>query len=456
MSAETGRLGKDRTFDSFVHSEVMGSMVLLACAATALIWANSPWAEQYFALIHTYMGFSWGETTYRMSLQHWVNDALMVIFFFVVGLEIKRELLLGHLSSFRQASLPVMAAVGGVALPAGIYFALNVGEADMVRGWGIPMATDIAFALGILAMFGKRVPIGLKIFLTALAIADDLAAVSVIALFYTEQINFMPLIVAGALLLPLMVAFQIRLARISVMMVLIVGVWVGVFASGIHATVAGVVMAFLVPVRVRIQPQKLIDFASDKLRRLRRDDVTKDSMIENHQQLEAIEDLHSATRELTPFGLSLEHYLHPIQTLFVLPLFALFNAGVAVGEQSFGSTVSLGIILGLFLGKPIGIMLFSWLTVQLRLAAMPEGVNWGQILGAGCLAGVGFTMSIFITELAFDDSALIGDAKLSIVIASVLAGIGGYLILRRMLPKEGPDEPAELVSVELPAEAPAH
>ncbi|MCB9946532.1 MAG: Na+/H+ antiporter NhaA [Rhodospirillaceae bacterium] len=425
---------QEREFESFVHSEVLGSIILLVCAVVALVWANSPWSEGYFHLVHTDAGLWWGADHHSMSLQHWINDGLMVIFFFVVGLEIKRELLLGHLSSFRQASLPVMAALGGVLVPAGIYFAFNFGT-ETVQGWGIPMATDIAFALGILAMFGKRVPIGLKVFLTALAIADDLAAVLVIALFYTQQINFVPLIIAGVLMVPLLVAFRMRLRRVDVMMLLIIGVWAGVFASGIHATVAGVLMAFLVPVKVRIEPQKLIDLASESLEKLGRDDVTEDSMIEKHDQLEVIEDLHQSTRHLVPFGLALEHYLHPLQTLLVLPLFALFNAGVSIGEQSFGSTVSLGIVLGLFLGKPIGIMAFSWLTVMLRLAKLPEGVNWGQIFGTGCLAGVGFTMSIFITDLAFDDEALISDAKLSIVIASVLAGIVGYVVLRRVLPK---------------------
>ncbi len=235
-------------FEWFVHSEVTGSMLLLACTIIALTVANSPWSGSYENLLHTYAGLSWGDAAFKLSLHHWINDGLMVIFFFVVGLEIKRELVVGQLSSVDKAILPVAAAFGGMIVPAALYAALNAGG-EGAMGWGIPMATDIAFALGVLAMFGKRVPIGLKVFLTALAIADDLGAVSVIAIFYTDSIDFKALLVGGVLLAALFAAVRVRFSRIGGIVFLIAGVWVAVFASGVHATIAGILVAMVVPVQ---------------------------------------------------------------------------------------------------------------------------------------------------------------------------------------------------------------
>lgn len=431
----------DGVFQRFFHSQVSGSIVLLACTILALVWANSPWSDSYFELAHTYIGVSWGDAELRMSLQHWINDGLMVLFFFVVGLEIKRELVVGHLSSFKQAALPVAAAAGGIVLPASIYLSLNAGTAG-APGWGVPMATDIAFALGILALFGKRVPIGLKVFLTALAIADDIGAVLVIALFYTEQIRVGGLIFAAVVLGLLFLVLQTPLRRrVGIVFLLIVGVWAGVFASGVHATVAGILLAFLVPVRARIEPERFMASAHGRLEELRSHSLTRQSMLSNEAQLDAIEDLYDNCRNMRPSGLSLEHYLHPVQAFLVLPLFALFNAGVPITANIVDvitTPVALGVILGLVLGKQIGIVLFSWLVIRFGGGNLPEGVTWAQIYGAACLAGVGFTMSLFVTDLAFEADSLIGQAKIGILTASLLAGAWGWLVLNRTLPRGVP------------------
>jgi NhaA family Na+:H+ antiporter len=417
-------------FQQFVHSEVSGSIVLLVCTAAAMLWANSPWAQHYFDLAHTYIGVSWGDAYFKLSLQHWVNDLLMVLFFFVVGLEIKREILVGELASAEKAALPVAAALGGMVVPALLYAVLNIGGAG-AAGWGIPMATDIAFALGILAMLGKRAPLGLKVFLTALAIADDLGAVMVIAVFYTEQIKVVALIIAAVLLGALMLMGRANVKQPALYLVLGFGVWAAVLASGVHATVAGVLVALTIPVRARRDPEHFWAVTDEAVGNLRGANLTRESMIEDGRQLSCLEALHDAAGDMVPPGLALEHRLHPVQAFLVLPLFAFFNAGVALGGGgAYPAAVPLGIVLGLVLGKPIGIGLFSWLAVRSGRASLPEGVTWSQIMGAGLLAGVGFTMSLFISELAFGDPALVAGAKIGILGASVIAGVGGWLLIR--------------------------
>ncbi len=424
-------------FQRFFHWEAAGSIVLLAATIVALTWANSPWADSYFKLTKTYLGISLGDHTFKMSLQHWVNDALMVVFFFVVGLEIKREMVLGQLSSFKQAIVPVMAAAGGMIVPATIYVAFNVGGPGS-HGWGVPMATDIAFALGILALFGSRAPISLKVFLTALAIADDLGAVLVIALFYTEKIRFAPLIVAVVFLFLMGVASKAGVRRIGVWTTLILGVWIAVFASGVHATVAGILVALMVPVRSRVNPKKFFETMDKNISFLKQSDLSEDSMVDDESQMVALEDLYKTSGAMAPSGLYLERYLHLPQAFIVLPLFALFNAGVPLGEgilETISNSISMGIILGLVVGKQVGILLFTWLAVRFSGSGMLPGVTWPQIWGASCLAGVGFTMSLFVSELAFNDPELVTEAKIGILIASVVAGVLGYLILQRTLPK---------------------
>ncbi len=435
-SKRSGPRGFVGTFEWFVRSEVSGSVLLLACTVTALVLANSPWASGYSNLLHAKIGLAWPDGGFKLSLHHWVNDGLMVVFFFVVGLEIKRELVVGRLASAREAVLPVAAAIGGMVVPAALYVLVNAGGEGM-RGWGIPMATDIAFALGMLAIFGARVPVGLKVFLTALAIADDLGAVLVIALFYTSTIRVSALLAAVGCLLLLMAAIRLRVRRLGVLLPLIGGVWLGVFASGVHATVAGILVAMVIPVRARIEPARFLAAARERLAHLESVRFTRESMIDDHEQLDAIESLHECTADMLPTGLRLEHALHPVQAFFILPVFALANAGVAMDRQILevaSNPVSLGIILGLALGKPLGITLASWVAVRFAGGVLPDGVGWLQILGAACLAGIGFTMSLFISGLAFLEDAFVADAKLGILLGSAAAAVMGLVVLARALP----------------------
>ncbi len=433
---DTTRASRSTVLDWFVHSEVTGGVVLLACTVVALVWANSPWAAAYFALVHTKLALVFGTFTFALSLQHWINDGLMVAFFFVVGLEIKRELSVGHLSSVRQAALPVAAALGGMVVPAAIYLSFNTGGPG-ARGWGVPMATDIAFALGILALLGSRVPTGLKVFLTALAIADDLGAVLVIALFYTEQIRWDAL--GAALFFLLLVALAVRsgLRRPVLYALPILGVWVSVFASGVHATVAGILVAMVVPVRPRLAPVAFLGTVSATLEALRTAGLTRDSVLADEAQLDALVTLDDAATDMRPPGLTLERFFHPIQAFLILPLFAFFNAGVDLtgrGRDALVEPVTLGVIVGLVLGKLLGIGLSSWLAVRSGYTSLPEGVTGLQIAGVALLGGVGFTMSLFVSELAFDAEALLDAAKLGILVASATAGVCGYLVLRTALP----------------------
>jgi NhaA family Na+:H+ antiporter len=434
----SGTRGVTEAFERFFHSQVNGSVVLMVCTVAALAWANSPWAESYFDLLHTYIGVSWGDGVFKLSLQHWVNDALMVLFFFVVGLEIKREFVLGHLSSVRQAALPVAAAVGGMVVPALIYFALNA-SGDGARGWGIPMATDIAFALGILALFGKRVPIGLKVFLTALAIADDLGAVMVIAVFYTEKIRWSALAVAGVFFAAGFVLRKLRIRRIGFAMILITAFWAAIFVSGVHATVAGILAAMLVPMKPRKEPAEAAGRIERRLKEIRADNPGREDMVLDENQLDRLDDIYDTVIAMRPLGITLEHYFHPVQAFLVLPLFAFFNAGVAIDGRvihTLLSPVGLGVVLGLFLGKKAGIFLMSWLIIRSGKASLPEGVTWGMLSGAGTLAGIGFTMSLFVTELAFKDPVLINEAKVGVLAASVISAAVGYFILNKCLPRK--------------------
>ncbi|MEX1311361.1 MAG: Na+/H+ antiporter NhaA [Candidatus Sulfomarinibacteraceae bacterium] len=431
-------------FEWFVHSEVTGSVLLLACTITALVWANSPWAGVYHDLLHTYIGVGWGDSVFKLSLHHWINDGLMVVFFFVVGLEVKRELAVGELSSFDKASLPVAAALGGMVVPAALYAVLNVDGAG-ARGWGIPMATDIAFALGVLAIFGKRVPLGLKVFLTALAIADDLGAVAVIALFYTEQINIGALAIAAIFLALLYPVVRMRVKHRGFILILMVVVWLDIFASGIHPTIAGILLAMIIPVRPMVNPKQFVSNAEAVLEDLKERQESDSCVITDRDQLHALEYVHTGAGDALPAGLMLEHSLHPVQVWFILPLFALANAGVVIDSHilsALANPISIGIILGLAIGKPLGILALAWIAVTARLCRLPSGVTWSQVFGVGCLAGIGFTMSLFITDLAFDDEAVIASAKLGILVASLLSAVIGGLILVRSLPRDPARDPA--------------
>ncbi len=432
-----GATPEKNQFERFLHSQTSSSLVLILATITAVLWANSPWGDLYIQLSHLDIGAHFNGRQYQLSLDHWVKDGLMTIFFFVVGLEIKREIIIGELSSLKKAILPVGAALGGAIFPALIYLLFNPAGASG-NGWGIPMATDIAFALGLLALFGRRVPIGLKVFLTALAIVDDLLAVLVIALFYTEQINFMALGSAFFLLMLLLLIIKNHLHKPLLFFFLCFGVWVCIFLSGIHATIAGVLLAMIIPVKATIEPTRFFSILKHHKTWLKDSKMTRHSMVADKKQRLAIEEIYRATRRMIPAGIRLEEELHPIQAFLILPLFALFAAGVTINAQTlaaFPDTISLGIIAGLIAGKQIGIFGFSYAMVKSGWTDLPAGVSWGQLWGVSILGGIGFTMSIFISDLAFSNPALLAEAKISIFIASIAAGMAGTVILNTSLPK---------------------
>lgn len=408
-------------FEHFVHSESAGGLTLIAAALVAFAWANSPWAPGYFALREVTFGVGLGDWRLEKSLLLWVNDGLMAFFFFLVGLEIKREVLVGELSAPRDAVLAVVAALGGMVVPASIYAAINWGG-EAIGGWGIPMATDIAFALGMMALLGDRVPLSLKVFLTALAIVDDLGAVLVIALFYTDEINAVNLLVtAGALALAFAYG-RFGGRNLKVLAFFGVVVWFFVLQSGVHATVAGILLALATPIRRKIAPENLRDELRAGLERGEFEEV--EMKVANLERV--LGDAQSPLHRL-------EHLMHPWVAFLILPLFALFNAGVALGGGiGFSEPVVMGVALGLLIGKPLGVLGFSWLATKLGIASLPEGVGWKGMAGAGLLAGIGFTMSLFVGGLAFGGSEeLLDGAKLGILSASVVAAALGLLLLGR-------------------------
>jgi NhaA family Na+:H+ antiporter len=420
-----------KPFALFAKQASAGGIVLLACAVIALLWANSPLGEYYFRLWSTPVEVRFGNLIdIDKPLLLWINDGLMAVFFFLVGMEIKRELLVGELRSPRKAMLPMAAAVGGMVVPALIYASLNWGTPE-IRGWGIPMATDIAFALGALALLGTRAPLALKVFLTALAIVDDLGAVLVIALFYTENLKVNALLYSllfwGAMIAMNRLGVRSGLAYFLVS----VGMWYFMLKSGVHATVAGVLGAFAIPVRSRIDPELFIVRVREYLNQFDQP-VTERTIILSPEQQSAVEAIErEALRVQSPLQ-RLEHRLHYFVAFFVMPIFALANAGVALGGEgglNWTSRVIWGVALGLLIGKPLGIALFSWLAVRLGLAQLPQGINFVHIVGVGFLAGIGFTMALFIGGLAFRGEEL-NYAKLGILSGSALAGAIGFMMLR--------------------------
>ena len=431
-----GHVSHSNMYQRFLHSQVAGSVVLVVATAIALIWANSPWGQYYFEISHTYLGIRFDEWEFKLTLSHWIKDGLMAIFFFVVGLEIKREIIVGELSSKEKAMLPVCAALGGAVVPAILYALFNLGG-EGISGWGIPMATDIAFALGVLSLFGPRVPLGLKIFLTALAIADDLIAVAVIAVFYTPDLSVVPLIVAGICTLFMVAANRLGIRATWVYTTLALLVWVDVLGSGVHATIAGVMVAMVIPVRPSVDPGELMDEASKLIKQTRGRDNSLDALIHDSERRTTLAQFLLTVEDAIPPAQALEHRLHPLSAFVILPLFALFSAGVALSPENlegFPTGISLGVIVGLVVGKPIGVLLASWLAMKLVRVEL-QGVTVTQLLGAGCLSGIGFTMSIFISELAFTDTALIDQAKVGILAASFAAGVVGVIVLSYALPK---------------------
>jgi NhaA family Na+:H+ antiporter len=422
-----------RPFQEFADRASSGGILLIAAAIVALVWANSPWGESYTQLWGTKLSVGLGNLSIEEDLTHWINDGLMAIFFLVVGLEIKREILVGELSSPRRAALPIAAALGGAVLPALIYVAFNFGT-EGVSGWGIPMATDIAFALGVLALLGERAPLGLKVFVTALAIVDDILAVMVIALFYTSDVSWGALAVGAAFLIALVAANLAGVGKPLPYALLGIGLWLCFLQSGVHATIAGVLLAMTVPASSYIDTGEFLKRSRSILDRFEKAGERGDAVLSNEERQGALHALNKANEDVEPPLQELEHALHPWVVFAIMPLFALANAGVVLGEglgASLLNPVSLGIVAGLLLGKQLGITLFAWLALKSGISEMPQGVTWLHIYGAGWLAGIGFTMSLFISDLAFADSPLLDVAKLGILTASLIAGIVGWSILRR-------------------------
>ena len=421
-------------FQQFTRLQASGGILLLAAAALALIWANSPWSESYFELWETYLSISLGSLTLKETLLHWINDGLMVIFFFVVGLEIKREVLVGELATPRRAALPLIAALGGMLLPALIYIAFNLGRRGEA-GWGIPMATDIAFVLGILTLLGSRVPISLKVFFTALAIADDLGAVLVLALFYSGEISWIALGVGAVFLVILIVLNRGGVRNPLPYALLGIGLWLAFLESGVHPTIAGVLLALTIPARSQVRAEAFMAQCTAALGGLGSSDLHEVSRRQQAaaQTLEVI-----AERIQTPLQ-RLERSLNPWVAYLIVPVFALANAGVDLSGdllEALTLPVSLGIILGLLLGKSLGITLFSWLAVKIGVADLPYGVSWQQLFATSWLAGIGFTMSLFIASSAFEQPALLALAKMDILIASVLAAVIGFALIIVTSPKQ--------------------
>jgi NhaA family Na+:H+ antiporter len=450
-----------RPLRRFMRFEAAGGILLMLASIAALVWANSSYGQGYHQLWHeTKLTFMVGSFEMAWSIGHWINDLLMAVFFLVVGMEIKRELLVGELASPRRAAVPIIAAIGGMAVPGAIFAAFTWGTPE-VRGWGIPMATDIAFALGALAILGARVPFGLRIFLASLAIIDDLGALIVIAIFYTDNLQLGYLAAAGGVVAVLAGHNLLGVRRPHSYFLWGLLLWYLVYKSGVHATIAGVVLAATIPARTRVDGAGFIRGIRDLSDDFERAGDHDHDVVTNFQQQSVVKSMELyCERVQTPLQ-RLEHGLLPWVTFLIVPIFALANAGVVIGgsgahtepaaAETAASTAqaaashgvvdmltapkSLGIIVGLVIGKPVGIFLATWLAVKLGIGALPRGVTWRHLLGAGFLGGIGFTMSLFIAALAFPDAEQLNIAKAAVLAGSVVAGVFGFAVL--MMGKQG-------------------
>jgi len=426
-----------RPVAEFANTEASGGIVLLIAAIVAMIWANSPWDEQYFDLLHAHLSIDLNLFQINETVGHAVNDGLMAIFFFVVGLEIKRELVHGELSTPRKAALPVAAALGGMIVPALIFTAFNAGG-DGAKGWGIPMATDIAFAMGVLAVLGRRAPFSLKIFLLALAIADDLGAIVVIAVFYTDSISLEAVFWAIAIAGVIIGIARAGVRSTDVYVALGILFWLAVFKTGIHATVAGVLLAMMTPSRPYYTHE---EFEANASELLAAEKAAREAG--NHDAAQAaLSQLEQLTHNTESVLDRLTHTLHPWVSYLIVPIFALANAGVPLSGEIISdaakSEITLGVILGLVIGKPVGVLLTVFIATRLKLADMPANTDFQHMIGAGLLAGIGFTVSLFISGLAYSDQVLVDEAKAGILAASTIAAVIGFVYLW-ILPGE-PDE----------------
>lgn len=416
----------------FLDRETLGGVLLIIATILALFIANSDLADAYHYYLETdfFLGFEDGPHL-SLSIEEWINDGLMVIFFLVVGMEIKKELVVGHLASMRKASMPILAAIGGILVPAGIYLYFNWGT-PYENGWGIPMATDIAYTLGILGLVGKRIPFQVKIFLTALAIVDDMAAIMVIALFYSAHIAWIQIGIAAILFVVMIIMNLSGVKKLTHYLVVGIVFWYCFIHSGVHPTIAGVLFALVVPMRPRLQPQYFSKKAKQALEKLRNTNLEENEPISDAQQAEALGKVYKDSKRALPAMLRLEKSLTGFNAWVVIPLFAFANAGVALDQQvgeALTSSLGLGIMLGLIVGKSVGITVFSWIGYQLGLASLPQGLKWIHIFGLACLAGIGFTMSLFITNLAFDSGEFTRISKISILTASAFASLLGIMVL---------------------------
>lgn len=417
---------------SFGRHKLAGAGLLMLSTAAALVLANGGLADDYHHVLELPLGIHVAGHALVKSLHHWINDGLMGVFFFVVGLEIKRELLVGELSSLRKAALPAVAAVGGMIVPAVLYAALNH-DGPGAAGWGIPMATDIAFALGVLALLGERVPLGLKVFLTALAIVDDIGAVLVIAVFYTTDLSLFALGL-GAVFLAASVAMNVLGARNPIPYFLCgMGATFCFLESGVHATIASLLMAFTIPARTTIDGETFLRRMARLLDELQRVGVPSDRAMNTNEQQHVLESMSAVIEHVGAPLQRVEHALAGPVTFVVLPVFALANAGVGLGEgigEAPSDPLVLGIVLGLFAGKTLGIGAAAWLAVKLRVADLPSGVTWPQVIGCAMLGGIGFTMALFVASLAFDDPAQVEAAKVGILAGSFVSAVLGYALVR--------------------------
>lgn len=419
----------------FMHVEAAGGIVLLACTIVALVLANSRFADGFLAIWKMEVGFRFGDFEMIHSLKHWISDGLMAIFFFVVGLEVKRELVLGELRDVRRATLPVAAALGGMVVPAGIYLALQWGG-EGARGWGIPMATDIAFVVGCMAVLGPRVPHILRVMVLSLAIVDDIGAILVIAIGYTDDVDMMALLLGIALLGLIFILGRLGVRSFIVYTILGTLVWLGFHESGVHATIAGVLLGLLTPARSYVSESFLGSLLG------RAADLVHGGGFEGlSHRASRVRDFLRTTREsISPLEY-LEATLHPWVGFLIVPLFALANAGVPFEISDFGSPVAVAVMAGLVIGKPVGIVLSSWLVIRLVLKKLPEGLSWGGIVGAGCLAGIGFTMALFIAGLALGGESL-DEAKIGILGGSAIAAVLGMVLLILALPRPSSERKA--------------
>jgi NhaA family Na+:H+ antiporter len=410
----------------FIHTQGVSSAFLLVAAVAALIWANSPWSASYYHIWHIKLTLS----GLKLPIHAWINDAMMALFFFLVGMEIKQEIVNGELSDLRRASLPICGGLGGMVVPALIFGAINHGRPG-AHGWGVPMATDIAFSLGVLALV-KGIPAELKVFLLSLAIADDIGAITVIAVFYTDTLYLNYLFIAALLLAVILLCRKIGFGRQILYAALGFGFWLAILRSGVHATIAGVILGFIMPVKSQVSLDEFDELSRKTVEEFRKARAAGDTSLAL-RQLGAMEYLIAHTESPAD---RVTRKLHDWIAYLILPLFALSNAGVTFSLNTWQSlahsSVAWGVLLGLFVGKPIGIFGICWLAVKLKIAQLPKSVQWGHIGSVSVLAGIGFTVSLFISALAFDDNAQLDAAKTAVLVASLLAGVSGYMMLKRV------------------------